>query len=256
MIILNQRDTLLYFTLKYRGDWDEVYAAIRKKLPVNEEEFQVLKSNLKSDYITILDTEYPLSFKVVNKPPFVIFYYGDINLLNLPKITVVGSRDYSSYGLKGCQKICKELAKNYVIVSGLARGIDSIAHESALATSGKTIAILGSGIDCCYPKQNQELYETIKKEHLLLSEYPNDLIPQKENFPKRNRLLAALGDAVFIPECKNKSGTLITITLALNYGKTIYVLPFPIDIDVKNNELIKEGATLVEKASDIIEELK
>jgi len=256
VIILNQREILLYFALKYNGNWDDIYEAIKKKLPIIEEEFHALKSKLKSNYFTILDAEYPLSFKGVNKPPFVIFYYGDINLLNLPKITVVGSRDYSTYGLKCCQKICKGLAKDYVIVSGLARGIDSVAHLSALDASGKTIAILGSGIDCCYPKQNQELYDTIKNEHLLMSEYPNDLIPQKENFPKRNRLLAALGDAIFIPECKNKSGTLITITLALSYGKTIYVLPFPIDIDTMNNQLIKEGATLVENANDIREDLK
>lgn len=256
MITLNQREVLLYFALKYNGNWDEIYESIKKKLPIIEEEYQILKSSLKSNYFTILDTEYPLSFKGVNKPPFVIFYYGDINLLNMPKITVVGSRDYSAYGSKGCQKICKGLATNYVIVSGLARGIDSVAHLSALEASGKTIAILGSGIDCCYPKQNQELYETIKKDHLLLSEYPNDLIPQKENFPRRNRLLATLGDAIFIPECKNKSGTLITITLALSYGKTIYVLPFPINIETMNNQLIKEGATLVESADDIIEDLK
>ena len=254
IFLLNGREVLLYFSLKYAGDWDKIYLALEHKEKFDEEEFVKLKVSLKSFYVTILDDNYPECIKQTFKPPFVLFYYGNWDLMYLKKITVVGSRDCSDYGKEATQMLVEELAKNdYVIVSGLARGIDAIAHKSAIDVMGKTIAILGSGIDCCYPKQNMSLYEKIKNDHLLISEYPYDTPASKDNFPKRNRLLAAIGDSLLVPEFKMPSGTSITISCALNLGKEIYCVPFPINKENSNNKLIKDGATLIEKATDIID---
>ncbi|MCI6357858.1 MAG: DNA-processing protein DprA [Erysipelotrichaceae bacterium] len=256
--MLKARDVLLYFSLKYIGDWDKIYSAIRNKEKFDENEYILLKSEVKSNYITMLDDEYPESLKNIHKPPFVIYYYGDINLLKNDKlITIVGSRDYSEYGEYCCVSITKELVtKGYVVVSGLARGIDVIAHNVALENEGKTIAILGSGIDYCYPKQNSKTYEQIKEKGLLMSEYPNNFTAIKENFPKRNRILAGLSPNLFAPEFKINSGTSITISLALSYGKNIFCPPHPISSMTGNNILIKEGAMLVETANDIIFEIE
>jgi len=258
IFLLTGQDILLYFALKHLGDWDKIYASIKNKDRFDEEEFISLKTKLKSFYITIIDDTYPEYLRHSFKPPFVIFYYGNLDLLMLNnRITVVGSRDCSSYGEQSTQMIVSELAKeNYVIVSGLARGIDTIAHKAAIDAMGKTIAVLGSGIDYCYPKQNKALYEKIKNEHLLISEYPFDECASKDNFPKRNRLLAAIGNAVLVTEFKMPSGTSITISCALNLGKDIYCVPFPINKENSNNKLIKEGAIIVTSAFDIIEDKK
>ena len=258
IFLLTGQDILLYFALKHLGDWDKIYTSIKNKDRFDDEEFISLKTKLKSFYVTIIDDSYPEYLRHSFKPPFVIFYYGDLDLLMLNnRITVVGSRDCSSYGEQATQIIVSELAKeNYVIVSGLARGIDTIAHKAAIDAMGKTIAVLGSGIDYCYPKQNKALYDKIKNEHLLISEYPFDECASKDNFPKRNRLLAAIGNAVLVSEFKMPSGTSITISCALNLGKDIYCVPFPINKENSNNKLIKEGAILVTSAFDIMEDKK
>lgn len=257
MIFLIGQDVLLYFAFKYEGDWDLIYQAIKNKEKIDEKALNLYKENMKYKYITLLDEKYPICLKNSFKPPFVLFYYGDITLLSSShKITVVGSRNCTKYGEEVTRTICAELSKkSYVIVSGMARGIDSIAHKSAINVNGKTIAVLGSGINYCYPKQNKFLYEIMKKEHLILSEYPDNLIARKENFPQRNRIIAAIGDGVFIPECQKSSGTSITISYALNLGKEVFCVPFPINISNGNNKLIKDGAILVETSIDIINEL-
>ena len=153
-------EILVYFAIKYGGDWDKIYSAINKKEKVEQED---IKRTLVGcgEYITLLDKEYPYRLKTIYKPPFVLFYKGDINLLNYKNtIGVIGSRKNTSYGEKVTKKIVKELVdNNYLIVSGLARGIDSIAHKTCLENNGKTIAVLGNGINVIYPKENEKRYK-------------------------------------------------------------------------------------------------
>jgi DNA processing protein len=208
--------------------------------------------------VTIIDEQYPEALKKIYKPPFVLFYYGDLGLahVNEKAIAVIGSRSPSPYGLSMTQTITQSLIEEgMMIVSGLAYGIDIEAHRAAIAKQGKTIAILGSGIDVCYPKEHLTTYKTIKEQHLLMSEYPHDTAPNKEHFPWRNRLIAGLARGVFVAEAKKRSGTLITVGYALYLGKDVYVLPHHANTDNSTNQLIKDGAILVESGQDIIEHM-
>lgn len=251
------RDILIYLSLKYEGDWDEIYQAIKRKEPINPNLYKELLTTLKCETVTIIDSYYPDHLKQCYKPPFVIFYYGDFSLLDEVNkiVAVVGSRKASDYGKKMTRILVGDLAKKMVILSGLARGIDAIAHQSAINISGKTIAILGSGIDYCYPKENRELYDLIKKEHLILSEYPNSSAPKQKNFPFRNRLIAVLAKSVIVAEAGMNSGTLITVSHALSYGRDICCVPYPADLYSACNSLIKQGAKLVESARDVYDEM-
>ena len=249
---------LLYFAIKYEGDWDKIYAAINKKEKVDSVEMEeVLKEN-KSNYITLLDSQYPSRLKCIYKPTFVLFYKGDISLLNSNNKTigVVGSRKNSEYGKKTTTQIVKDLVKeNIIIVSGLAKGIDSIAHHSCIDNGGKTVAVLGNGFDSCYPLENSDLLENVAKYGVVISEYPDFVEACKENFPKRNRIIAGLSDAILVTEAKKKSGSMITVSRALEMGKDIYCIPSNIGKDSGCNLLIKEGAKLVECGQDILLEL-
>lgn len=158
---------------------------------------------------------------------------------------------------KSLKKVIQELQSQLVIVSGLAKGIDTTAHLTAIETKAPTIAILGSGIDLCYPKENQKIYDYIKENGLLISEYPLDTAPNQYHFPTRNRLIAALSKATLVVEASEKSGTAYTIQAALEFGKDILCIPHSIFSEHHyTNRLIREGATLIEKGQDILEEFK
>ncbi|MCF0117799.1 MAG: DNA-protecting protein DprA [Bacilli bacterium] len=247
------RDCLLYMSIKYNGDWDKIFHAMQEKEKVDFDQFEKYKADLKCKYITILDEDYPDILKQINKPPFVLFYYGDINLLKTRKICVVGSRKYSDYGKRQCEYFIDKIASEATVVSGLASGIDSIAHQACINAGGKTIAVLGSGIDNCYPVSNKILYEVIKNHHLVLSEYPSLVEPDKRNFPARNRIVAGISDLTFVIEGKEKSGTLITVAYSLEQGKDVCCLPRNVDEYSVCNKLIKDGAYLVETPEDILE---
>ena len=249
-------EILVYFAIKYGGDWDKIYSAINKKEKVNQEE---IKETLKdcNEYITLLDDIYPSRLKSIYKPPFVLFYKGDIGLLNSKKtIGVVGSRKNSDYGKYCTQKLVKGLVEHeYVIISGLAKGIDAIAHKECLDNNGKTIAVIANGLDSYYPEENRGLQDEIVKRGLLISEVPNFVESRKENFPKRNRIVAGLSDSILVTEAKNKSGAMITVSRALEMGKDIFCIPYSIETDSGCNTLIKEGAKLIENINDILDEL-
>ncbi|MBQ8206414.1 MAG: DNA-processing protein DprA [Bacilli bacterium] len=249
------RKTLLYLAIKYNGNYKKIYQAIKEKEIVPTKEVEKIESKIKCNYITLVDANYPNFLKVMVTPPFVLFYYGDISLMNNPnKVAVIGNRAYSLYGKEMTQKIVKELKDyNATIVSGLALGIDGIAHKEALDNNMKTIAILGGGIDYCYPMSNLKLYEQIKKEGLVISEYPNDISPEPQNFLIRNRLIASISDYVLVTEAKYKSGTMNTVAYALEFGKDIFAVPYLANSNSGCNYLIKQGAKLVECAKDIYE---
>lgn len=255
--MIDHRDLLIYLSLTAKGDWSETYSMIKNAKIINASPEDVKKtlSEIKSNILTIFDPEYPEYLKKIYRPPFVLFYYGDISLLNTECVGVIGSRKCSDYGLNVTDKIVGEICPYLTIVSGLARGIDSCAHTSALKNKGKTIAILGSGIDYCYPSENIELYDEIKKNHLVLSEFPNDTPPDCNNFPFRNRLISAFSKGLLVTESKKRSGTSITVGFALSEGKDVMCVPYPIDEDSNCNQLIKDGATLVENGSDVLFQL-
>ncbi len=248
-------ELVLYFSLKYAGDFQSIYNALLKKEEVDEVQKYELKKQLKCQYTTIFSDDYPEALKQINCPPFVLYYYGDLALVKEKLMGVVGMREMSDYGKRATQYFVSGLVNHdYVIVSGMARGVDTVAHHTAMNKGGKTIAVLGTGIEYCYPKENRLLYDELKKSHLVMSEYPFLTSPQKRLFPFRNRIIAGLSEKVMITEARQKSGTMITAGYALEQGKDIYCVPGRFDDFDGCNELIKQGAKLVTNMQDIIED--
>lgn len=205
---------------------------------------------------SILDKIYPLVLKEIYNPPTLLFYQGNLELLKFPKLAVVGTRNASKTGTHSIQKLINELDNRFVIVSGLARGIDTSAHIASLKNGGKTIAVIGTGLNHFYPKENRKLQSYIAKNHLLLSEYGPDEPPLKYHFPERNRIIAGLSRGVLVAEAKMRSGSLITCERALEEGRDIFAVPGSI-IDGKSDgchHLIQEGAKCVISGFDILSE--
>ncbi|HHT67548.1 MAG TPA: DNA-protecting protein DprA [Erysipelotrichaceae bacterium] len=257
----DSRKLLIYLAVKYDGDFTKILTALQLKEDIDTpyEVVEEVYQSLKCKTITFLDYDYPERLKKIYRPPLVLFYYGDISLLSDDKKTygVVGSRKYSEYGKAVTEKIVSEMPKDSILVSGLARGIDCLAHKEALNNHTRTIAVLGSGIDNCYPSENANLYETIKKEHLLISEYPNAIEPNPANFPQRNRIIVGLSQALIVPQVNSfQSGTMVSINLALSISRPIFVAPCSIFEDTVNNDLISEGAEVLKNAQQIVENLK
>lgn len=250
-------DVLLYFSLLHQGDWFKIFNSIKNKEKFDKARLELMKQNLVSNYVTILSSSYPASFRQLEQPPYVIYFQGNYSLVNhLNRIAIVGSRIASDYGISSTKKLVSDLvAKDYLIISGLAKGIDATAHQMVLNLKGSTIGIVGQGIDLPYPKENANLYLDLIKNGLILSEYPDGVVPSRNNFPSRNRLIANLSKAIVITEAKVNSGTLTTVRHGLNYGKEIFCVPYPIGEQSACNILIKQGAKLVESVSDIIEDL-
>lgn len=253
----DSRILLVYFAVKYQGDIDKILTALElKDIDVPYDEALRVFNALPCKVMTILDYDYPQKLLKAFRPPIVLFYYGDISLLDKPLIGAVGSRDYSDYGKECTENILKDMVKGRVVISGLAKGIDAIAHQCAIDNGGRTIAVLGSGIDYCYPSENRELYEEIKKNHLLISEYPYNTTPDSNHFPMRNRIIVSLSDALFVPQINTyNSGTMISLSIGLSLGKPIYVVPHPPGSPTINNVLINEGAVLADSASQILEDI-
>jgi len=253
---MNSREILLYYSLKFNGEWDPIFAEIKKhEFADDEEQAKKLIKTVKSKWITFIDPEYPESLKMTYKPPFVLFYYGDISLISdtREKMAVVGSRKNSDYGKQKTEELVGDICKDFVIVSGMAYGIDAIAQRTCIKNGGKTISVLGSGIDVCYPPENIDIYEACKEKHLVISEFPNDLAPTTKSFPIRNRIIAGLCQHLLIPEGKMRSGTQITAFLMLQKSSNICCVPERAGEDSLCNHLIAEGAFLVETSNDIYE---
>lgn len=251
---MNGRDVLVYLSLKYRGDWKRVMEAIRQRESISAQEAEAMIQKVHCPYVTLVDSFYPESLKHSFEPPLVLYYYGNFSLLEKEAncISYIGSREASAYGLEKAKEIAGQLAqRGYVVVSGLARGIDAAATEGALKFHGGAIGVLGSGIDLCYPSTSKEFYEKLKKEGLLLSEYPFDTPPEPSYFPRRNRIVASLSKGLVVGEATRKSGTLITVSYALGLDKEIGCVPALAGSDSACNLLIKEGAWLIEDANDV-----
>lgn len=204
------------------------------------------------------DYDYPELLKYISNPPEVLYYLGDLSLASKPAIAVVGARKATAYGKWAAYGFAEKLAEYEIaVVSGMAYGIDSYAHKGAVDNNGKTIAVLGCGVDICYPDSNKLLREHILKEGLLLSEYEPGTPPLPYRFPMRNRIISGLSIGTIIIEAGLSSGSLITAECAAEQGRNIYALPGNINsvLSFGTNKLIKDGAVPLIVFDDIIEEL-
>ncbi|MBR2300271.1 MAG: DNA-processing protein DprA [Alphaproteobacteria bacterium] len=214
------------------------------------------------EILSFEDERYPLSLKELNDAPPILYAKGNLDLLSyVAGISIVGSRNASVQGRKIASRIAYDLTNaDVLVVSGMARGIDSAAHKGAMyakSEQGPTIAVLGTGVDICYPKENEELYHQIAAQGLLISEFALSEQANISNFPRRNRIVSALSLGVLVVEASLNSGSLITARLALEQGKDVFAVP---DSPIENksagcNKLIKEGALLTENADDILQTL-
>jgi len=206
---------------------------------------------------TMADTEYPPLLRQIPDPPPFLYVLGRLNG-SIRNIAVVGSRNATRYGLSTTRRLCHDLVKlQMTIVSGMAVGIDSAAHQGALMGKGRTIAVLGSGLERIYPEQNRNLFHQIAENGAVISEFPLKTEPDAHNFPKRNRIISGISLGTVVVEATRRSGSLITARLAAEQNRDVFAVPGSIQSfkSTGTHTLIKQGAKLVEHAQDIMEEL-
>ncbi len=224
----------------------------------NESDIDNVKRNLETNEIKSISyyqDEYPKKLKNYDDAPFTLFYKGNILPLNQGyNISIVGSRKYSNYGKDVTKIICRDLCANNInIISGMAKGIDTFAHETCLESEGYTCAVLGSGLDIVYPKENIKIFNKIVEKGCVISEFLPGTPPYAHNFPLRNRIISAFSDIIIVVEAGEKSGSLITANLALEQGKDVMAVPGSIFSHESKgtNKLIKDGAFPLTCANDI-----
>ncbi|WP_076461772.1 DNA-processing protein DprA [Limosilactobacillus caccae] len=215
--------------------------------------------NQQADFITIADSQYPQKLQEIYCPPLVLFYRGNLSLLQQPAIAVVGTREMTSYGESTLRGLLPPLIKKQVVVvSGLAKGVDGLSHQLALNYGGPTIGVIGCGIDQVYPRNHQLLQAKVASQGLLLSEYGIGEPPLAYHFPERNRLIAGLSEVVLVVEAKKRSGSLITANIALDENRSVCAIPGRIDaaLSVGCNSLIAAGAKPILTAQDLLDEFR
>lgn len=207
--------------------------------------------------VTFTSRDYPKSLFQINDPPPFLYVKGDLRSPG-PAIAMVGSRRATRYGIMTTTRLAGELARHGVtLISGMARGVDTAAHRGALAAGGRTIGVLGCGIDMIYPPENRGLFDEMSSRGALVSEFPLGTLPLGENFPRRNRIISGLASGVLVVEASEKSGSLITAQCALEQGRDVFAVPGQIGFAScrGSNRLIQQGAKLVDCVEDILEEL-
>jgi len=228
-----------------------------KTAQISKELALIKKNNLK--VLTLEDDDYPQILKNIPSPPIVLYIKGCFTSQDDLALGIVGSRQASFYGLNCAEKFAHDLAgMGVVVVSGMARGIDTCAHRAALRNKGRTIAVMGSGFGDIYPSENKKLSEDISQSGAVISEFSFNTPPKRENFPRRNRIISGLSLGVLVVEAAKNSGALITADFALEQGREVFAIPGKVDSPNSSgtNELIKQGAKLASSANDIIDELK
>ena len=253
-----------------QNEWTEgtfTLEAIHQELSLEEidwlrnTDFASLELQYRKEAIHFLmyeDALYPKRLKEIYLPPVVLFYKGRLELFNRLSIGIVAARDHTEYSKEALEYLLPDILERKVsIISGLARGVDSLAHQLTLDLNGETIAVIGNGINICYPKENQSLYDAIGKKGLILSEYPLDSPPLKFHFPYRNRIIAGLSHGLCVIEAKLHSGSLITANVALSENRQVFALPGNITSEYSKgtNELITAGAFPIRNSNDILESL-
>lgn len=273
----NVNDKIILFLIENFKTYDEIFKldkiflSTQFNIPMKEIEkiyssrdidLDLELKKIKDKGISILfykDLDYPESLRNISNPPTFLYYIGDINLLKSEKrIAVVGTRKATTYGKISCEMIVKDLVKNdVVIISGLADGIDAISHKTSLEEKGKTIAIVGSGLDNIYPKKNTKLWKEIEEKGLIISEYPLGTPPLPYHFPLRNRIIVGLSSGILVVESKSRGGSLITAYLGIDENRDIFAVPGDIysPMSEGTNALIKNSvAKLTVSAQDILED--
>ena len=211
------------------------------------------------EIVTLEDAAYPDSLRAIPDPPLALYIRGTLEPADAVAVSLVGSRRASAYGLRCAEQLSYALAlQGVTIISGLARGIDGAAHRGALQAAGRTLAVLGSGLQHLYPPEHEELAEQISQHGALISEYPMATPPLPHNFPRRNRIVSGLSLGVVVVEAAARSGALITVDCALEQGKEVFAVPGPMNALTSQgtHQLLKQGARLVTSADDIFEELR
>ena len=253
-----------------QNEWTEAtftLEAIHQELSLEEidwlrnTDFASLELQYRKEAIHFLmyeDALYPKRLKEIYLPPIVLFYKGRLELFNRLSIGIVGARNHTPYSKEALEYLLPDILERKVsIISGLARGVDSLAHQLTLDLKGETIAVIGNGINVTYPKENKGLYDAIGRKGLILSEYPLDSPPLKFHFPYRNRIIAGLSHGLCVIEAKLHSGSLITANVALSENRQVFALPGNITSEYSKgtNELITAGAFPIRNANDILDSL-
>jgi len=229
----------------------------RQKLDPSAEEKKANRRGIR--LVTFLDAEYPDSLKEIHDPPLALYVQGEITKADRHSLAIVGTRHATHYGASVADRLAYGLAKaGFTIVSGLARGIDTIAHQAALKAGGRTLAVLGGAIDQFYPAENKPLGDQISRQGAVISEYPLGRSPDRQTFPYRNRIVAGMSMGLVVVEAGEKSGAVITANEALEQGRHVYAVPGRIDNPSARgcHALIKTGAKLVETIDDIVDDLQ
>ena len=239
---------------------NEKLAAAIKQDPDEEliEGQQKLMQHFNVKLLPFWDDEYPEVLKEIYDPPVAIFYRGKKEILGLTGIAVVGTRNPTAYGLEVAEQISRDLARlGYSIISGAARGVDTVAHRTAMMVGGNTVAVLGNGLDRAYPSENKGMQDELAMRGLLVSEFLMGTKPDAVNFPRRNRIISGLSRGVVVVEAAEKSGSLITAYIALDQNREVFAVPGSIfnPQSVGTNRLIRQGARLVGDVEDIVNEI-
>jgi len=235
-----------------------VTAALQLELFSRDMNDTVTENLTHSGCLTIADAAYPEQLKETYAPPLALYFLGDLRRLNSPQLAVVGSRHPTNYALRAMRLLLPDVVEHRVcLVSGLAQGVDTLTHQVALAHRGTTIAVIGTGLDKCYPAANRALMTTLAHHQLVLSEYPWGTKGARHHFPERNRIIAGLSQSVLVVEAAHHSGSLITANIALQENRNVLAVPGTIDgkNSVGTNELILAGAKPILNSEHIMEEL-
>lgn len=220
--------------------------------------YHLTEQNLQMPFITPLDAVYPRQLREIYDPPLVLYYQGDLRLLQYPSLAVVGARNISKYGERAINQLLPGISSSQAaIVSGLAKGVDGLAHQITLLDGGAAIGVIGTGLNGSYPRCNASLQQQVAQHGLLLTEYPLGTPPCSVNFPERNRIIAGLCHACLVIEASRRSGSLITANLALQDNRNVCAVPGPIDspMSIGTNELIAAGAKPILSSQDVLEEI-
>lgn len=234
---------------------EEIGAILENRQEFNFEKWENLLKNKSVDFLSVEEEKYPKRLREIYDCPYGIFYRGTLPEDDLKTAAIVGARRCSAYGKAAAEEMVYELTNaGFVIVSGMARGIDGIAHRKSIISGGKTIAVLGSGVDVCYPKENRDLFEDIPGNGCVLSEYEPGTEALAQFFPQRNRIISALSDITIVVEAREKSGSLITADFALEQGKDVYAIPGRMfdPMSAGCNKLIAEGAGIIRNPKQFI----
>lgn len=245
-------NTLLILTDKQK----EAFTSIRRRFDLDKSYEYVLSKRVK--LVAYKDSIYPTKLKEIPSPPSYLFYLGNLPKDDVPSVSIIGARMCSEYGKEAAKYYSSVLSKNGVqVISGLASGIDGISQRAALDADGSSFGVLGSGIDVCYPVANKTLYKDLAIRGGVISENPIGSKPLPYHFPMRNRIISGLSDIVLVVEAKEKSGTLITVSMALEQGKDVYALPgnYNSRLSLGCNKLIADGAGIAYSPEVLLEEL-